>query len=236
MLPNCSFFRYDELSRTRDLQMLAMLAVLILQIHVVKPKPPDPSIYLSAATPQSGPMDYFNFMTSAYPLASATSPTSPTWPRLPSPTALPLATSMSSNSSRGSWSSLFNAGSMRQFVTGVQDTLKDGLNAPADHPATSHAEAREANSPGLKRNSARKGSPLYPTPTMSKSWGDTISNPSKLASVSFFSPGHRRPSALRIVDPQVFVQEKKRVVFRPPSPPERFVPFLLHILDLRLHL
>jgi len=44
----------------------------------------------------------------------------------------------SSNSSQRSWSSLFNTGSVRQFMTGVQDTLKDGLMTPAGEILTDH--------------------------------------------------------------------------------------------------
>jgi hypothetical protein len=52
------------------------------------------------------------------------------WRRLTSSPIVPVNIA----SSRGSWSSLFNAGSMRQFMTGVQDTFKDGLSIPSDIP------------------------------------------------------------------------------------------------------
>jgi hypothetical protein len=52
------------------------------------------------------------------------------WRRLTSSPIIPV----NIPSSRGSWSSLFNAGSMRQFMTGVQDTFKDGLSIPSDIP------------------------------------------------------------------------------------------------------
>ena len=48
-------------------------------------------------------------------------PLSPVWNRTASsPTANLVSTSLSSLSSRGSWSSLFNTGSMRQLMTGTQ--------------------------------------------------------------------------------------------------------------------
>src|ERR1700722_7888637 len=87
--------------------------------------------------------DYFNFVKGQ---ESDSVAHSPDWPRLPSlssssptnPSSRDSLPSSSSNSSRGSWSSLFKAGSVRQFVTGMQD-FKDGLISPTDtHPRGSN--------------------------------------------------------------------------------------------------
>lgn len=79
--------------------------------------------------PKSGPVDYFN-LTRAINGASPMPPSSPEWPRLPpiSPMSPPPPLSNPSTS-RGSWSSLFGAGGVKQFV---QETFtKDGQQTPS---------------------------------------------------------------------------------------------------------
>ena len=56
---------------------------------------------------------------------------SPGWPRPPSilPVSNMQLASSTSSSSRGSWTSLFNAGSMQHFMSGVHDSIAIPLDA-----------------------------------------------------------------------------------------------------------
>lgn len=121
--------------------MLGMLSMLILQTQHCKPDPPatarittqqqqqQPPIRSTSrpefggAVPKGGPVDYFN-LARAINGGAGVPPSSPEWPRLP--TIPPLSPQPAF--SRGSWSSLFGAGGVRQFV---QETFtKDGLQTP----------------------------------------------------------------------------------------------------------
>ncbi|KAJ2912007.1 hypothetical protein MD484_g8411, partial [Candolleomyces efflorescens] len=151
---------YSDLSKAKDIQMLAMLSVIILQTpyastaHLRIPAPIIPiktalDIPIGARLPpiKTG-FDYFSLARS---INNAPSPMSPAqWPSFggansagtgtPSPVGggPPIAppSVASSNSSRGSWSSLFNPQHVRQFVSGVQDSIKDGLITPSEVPAS----------------------------------------------------------------------------------------------------
>ena len=130
----------------------------------------------------------------------------------------PLATNVpplsASNSSRGSWSSLFNAGSMRQFMTGVQDTLKDGLYTPSD---ASHGilVIDGDQIPVLKPN---HDSPQQADPSMigmSKAWTGVPPLSSTKTIASFLSADHgpRLPQPTsRIVKRQITVHGGERFV------------------------
>ena len=135
----------SELAKEKDAQMLAMLGVIVLQTPHARPTPTPPTLSrkpnaltippIPALASRSGGMDYFS-LTRA--INSNHSPTAGSWGRGgPSPSGHapgPLAPSLSpSNSSRGSWSSLFNTGSMRQFMHGVQDTYQV-LMTPTEVP------------------------------------------------------------------------------------------------------
>ncbi|KAF5339452.1 hypothetical protein D9611_009784 [Ephemerocybe angulata] len=152
---------YTDLALNKDIQMLAMLSIIVLQTPhgsakshpgILKLPIPIPSTARSSqellghglgrlAPIKTTGFDYFSLARS---INNMPSPMSPAWPGsavtggtpspvggggmgLPPPAAPSVA---SSNSSRGSWSSLFNTGSMRQFMNGVQDSLKDGLTTP----------------------------------------------------------------------------------------------------------
>ncbi|KAG6836530.1 hypothetical protein H0H93_007076 [Arthromyces matolae] len=120
---------YNDFSKTKDIQMLAMLSVLLLQIYDMMTSrasllllSPDT---LPDLTKEYTGEDYFSLQHQ-----TSHSERLP-WPRTPTRPQQQLGTSVpSSTSSRGSWSSLFNAGSVRQFMSGVGDTIKDGLTTP----------------------------------------------------------------------------------------------------------
>ena len=212
--------RYLDYVKEKDVQMLAMLSMLVLQTELGVNSAPSIRVKKTSSS-----ADYFSLEKSAVNLLS---PVSPEWPRLPSsPVAPSMAPSFSSsNSSRGSWSSLFNTGTMRQFMNGVQDSLKEGLSTPSEivpsHgisiAATRSGEKSERTGfdfgvGGLSKRRVRQESLLHvQVPTgISKSWNDDA-RPSKLTSVSFSSAGHRR---LRFTDSSSFTNENQVVIFEP---------------------
>ncbi|KDR70095.1 hypothetical protein GALMADRAFT_76692 [Galerina marginata CBS 339.88] len=221
---------YADIAKEKDVQMLAMIAMLVLQTDHGTVLPPSLSrkketVVLPHMPLRIGGVDYFSLTKAMNP----SSPVSPAWPRLPSPIHPPLAPSMSSsNSSRGSWSSLFNTGSMRQFMNGVQDSFKEGLTTPSDILTPSsdlhHALSRSAEKPargqespgsGARRKRTRKDSTIYSPAIISRSWNEGPGHPSKALSTSFSSSGPRQAS-LRFTDSTSFIQEKRSVVFEPP--------------------
>ncbi|KAF8168512.1 hypothetical protein B0H34DRAFT_685839 [Crassisporium funariophilum] len=220
---------YSDLAKEKDIQMLAMISMLVLQTeHAIIALPPtisrkkDPTP-VTAIPLRLGGVDYFSLRKGQ----NLTSPLpSPAWPRLPSPGAPPLqaaASLSSSNSSRGSWSSLFNTGSVRQFMNGVQDSLKEGLATPNEifisAPSSKSAERLNRgglDSPGPRRRRARLDSNMHSPTVESKSWNEGIlRHPSKTLSASFSSAGHRRP-LLRFVDTNSYIHEKHVVIFEAP--------------------
>ncbi|KAF8629004.1 hypothetical protein AX17_005860 [Amanita inopinata Kibby_2008] len=160
---------YADFAKNKDVQMLAMLSVLVLQTRHCSPELlslplPLPGLapYTSSSTPtmtrpirrtgsgslippiittsslvstspliasRIGPVDYFNLARAINAHAQGP-PSSPDWPRLPTspimpPPALPLPLPITASTSKGSWSTLFGTGGVRQFV---QDTFnKDGV-------------------------------------------------------------------------------------------------------------
>ncbi|KAJ7738772.1 hypothetical protein B0H16DRAFT_90040 [Mycena metata] len=106
---------HSELSKMKDLQMLAMLSMIVLQgcrdaRTPAKNKSPDLQGTPTTAKSGAGAMDYFSTSrSSSGGNTGHISPVSPTWPRLAASPPVPSqATLLTSNSSRGSWSSLFN--------------------------------------------------------------------------------------------------------------------------------
>ncbi|KAF8972462.1 hypothetical protein BDZ97DRAFT_1781105 [Flammula alnicola] len=225
---------YSDIAKEKDIQMLAMIAMLVLQTDHAAVIPPSISrkknmTPIASIPLRLGGVDYFSLTKSA----TLGSPVSPAWPRLPSPVAPPLVPSLSSsNSSRGSWSSLFNTGSMRQFMNGVQDTFKEGLTTPGETAADMHGASRsteklprlpESPGSGQRRKRTRKDSSIYSPAIVSKSWNEGVLHPSKTLSASFSSAGHRKPS-LRFMDSNPFIHEKQAVVFEPPTHEEMTQP------------
>lgn len=202
--------------------MLAMLSMIVLQGCRTRlsttTKSPD---LRGTVTQKYAGMDYFSLSrTSSGNNTGRMSPVSPTWPRL---TASPPVTSgqgqlSTSNSSRGSWSSLFNAGSVRQFMSGMQD-LKDGLTTPSEPPATSTIPvpkvdriSRGPDSPLPRRRAYWRDSGLPSPSAVSKSWNEATS-PTVKHAVSFSSAGHRRPAFSRTSTRKDTIHEA-RVVLR----------------------
>lgn len=205
--------------------MLAMLSMIVLQGcrnngPTATTKSPD---LRGTPTPKYTPMDYFSISrSSSGGNTGRMSPVSPTWPRL---TASPPVTSSqaplsTSNSSRGSWSSLFNAGSMRQFMSGVQDTIKDGLTTPSEPPASTSTIpvpktdriSRGLDSPLPRRRAYWRESGLPSPSAVSKSWNDAMS-PTMKHAVSFSSAGHRRPVFSRTSTRKDAIHEARIVAF-----------------------
>ncbi|KAJ7184758.1 hypothetical protein C8R46DRAFT_1158882 [Mycena filopes] len=225
------FYSHSELCKTKDLQMLAMLAMIVLQgCH--DPRAPtktkSPDVRGTPTVPKYGPVDYFSISrSSSGGNTSHMSPVSPTWPRL---TASPPVAS----------SQPFNTG--RQFMTSMQDTLKDGLTTPSEPPATSTIPVPKADrvirgpdSPLPRRKSNWRESGL-PSPTaVSKSWNEA-SSPAIKHAVSFSSAGHRRSVFSRTNTRKDAIHEARVVVFDLPIrdktatfPPEQMVEFGNHI-------
>ncbi|KAI0316197.1 hypothetical protein OF83DRAFT_1196593 [Amylostereum chailletii] len=209
---------YDGFAREKDIQMLAILAVLVLKMY--RPTPPVskcPPVRVAspnASTPSSAIQrtDYFGMRRRGVP-------PSPGWIRpASSPTTNVLSTSLSSLSSRGSWSSLFNTGNVRQFVSGAVETpnaANENANTNAIAIANAAASADVvagipvpgggrrrrttlADSPQFRPAAPRNTSDSprrYPSPTM-KSWPDAAvgANTTRL-SVTFASGGHAAPTA-----------------------------------------
>ncbi|KAF8060765.1 hypothetical protein FPV67DRAFT_1423352 [Lyophyllum atratum] len=258
---------YDDFAKSKDIQMLAMLSVLLLQMHKITASksaladiPDLLGANLRTVTHKFSGVDYFSLGHTS--LSSPQSERPLAWPRRPStPTVQQqqqLAASLSSsNSSRGSWSSLFNTGSVRQFV---HDTLlSTPLEAPAVPTITGNISApgsAEGGFPVLKldkitrvtdarRKKHRKDQPGWgsaPTPpiTASKSWNDVQPHPLKPAA-SFSSAGHRRTPLAQVTDPSNTRAGYKRVIVfeQPPGPiPERPSEVLSKGLleQLRLHI
>ena len=221
--------------------MLAMLSMLILQTsHGATPYPSmrrRKSEVLGVYLPplKVGGVDYFSLTKSI-----KSNPPSPLWP---SPIAPTFAPSLSSSiSSRGSWSSLFNTGGMRQFMNGVQDSLKEVTTptewpistSDAQFPPITSASRVTPESPGPKRKRTRKDSMIYsPNPAVSKSWSDTASlHPPRPFAVSFLSAGHRRLALSRLSNSNLYLQEKEAVVFEPPVPDqERYADWFYKLID-----
>lgn len=193
----------------------------ILSDNITVPNTPsanDPSSI--SPTPEE---DYFSFVRRKGSRAAALSPG---WPRLSStsPTAPPLmASSLSmSNTSRGSWSSLFNTGSMRQFMSGVQESISTPLSidtlqlptrtpmpTPLPLPGSESAGSVVLRLPNL--DTPRRGKTLMSP--VSKSWSDT-SVLSTLAPAVPLSPSvrGRRPTFSQVISPKQVIQEKRLVI------------------------
>ncbi|KIY44139.1 hypothetical protein FISHEDRAFT_52764 [Fistulina hepatica ATCC 64428] len=134
---------YGEFAKDKDVQMLAMLSTLILQslnqmsLPISGGTPKSPA--LGASTEPHSPQSASHAQVSRDYFASSRSNTasgSQSW--LHSPTQLNFPLNMSSsNSSKGSWSSLLNPTTVRQMMATVQDSFKDGFSASGEVSSTS---------------------------------------------------------------------------------------------------
>ncbi|KNZ79021.1 hypothetical protein J132_06861 [Termitomyces sp. J132] len=218
---------YKDFSKNKDIQMLAMLSVLLLQTYdlMVLNAPttaiPEAMTGLSTTTLRFGGEDYFS-LTHRSP-QNERAPACSRQPSIPTVSQQP-DTSVPSTFSRGSWSSLFNTGSMRQFMSGVQDSLKEGFNIPLEGPT----------------NIKPKSPVSPPVAGGSKSWNETGPHTFKV-SPSLSSVHARRTPLAQVSDPSnVHIDEfKRRIVFKPtiePSPEIRSNLFNENFLEqLRLH-
>ncbi len=147
--------RYTDFAKNKDVQMLGMLSMLMLQTRycTLELLGPFPMLATSATpiltqqrptsrpefggsvntsamltVPKVGPVDYFN-LTRVINGAAPMPPSSPEWPRLTTiPPMSPPPPLSNPSTSRGSWS-LFGAGGVKQFV---QETFtKDGPQTPS---------------------------------------------------------------------------------------------------------
>ncbi|KAG0709286.1 hypothetical protein DFH29DRAFT_887529 [Suillus ampliporus] len=218
---------YKEYCASHDVQMLAMLSIILLRAFTSLPDtvPNTPSANAPSSTSPTPEGDYFSLARRKDPRVAALSPG---WPRLPSssPTAPPLMISSlsMSNSSRGSWSSLFNTGSMRQFMSGVQESIStplsiDTLQLPTRTPMPMPLALPGSESTGSvvlrlpNLDSPRRGKGSSLMSPVSKSWSDT-SVLATLAAAAPISPaGHaRRPTFSQVIIPKQVIQEKRLVV------------------------
>jgi len=204
--------------------MLAIISMLILQTehrHVLPRSANAVAVKESNSAPlvssRGNNVDYFSLKKPATPSSSI----SIAWARMPSPKLSLHAPSVSSsNSSRGSWSSLFNTGTVRQFMTGVQDSLKEGLATPLEVPVrettpeiqiTSTARTTNSSVSHPRKRRTRNNSTFIPTSAVSRSWSVTSS---RKPTFPTSSTGHKR-FPLRFLGPGPLIHEK-RVVFGPP--------------------
>ncbi|KAI4527925.1 WD40 repeat-like protein [Schizophyllum commune Loenen D] len=199
---------FEDFCVAKDVQMLGMLSSVILQafdhhqVGAIQPKSPVTATHTRRSTPLSANIANLDYFTTR---RSRTSPHSPPWHRSgndsPSRNFINAAIS-SSNSSRGSWSSLFNTGTMRQYLAGVQDTLREGLATPSTEtlpptpklpptpttpltprptiPVPASKVLRGPDSPIPRARRPRQNSILAPlNEPMSKSWNESFfgSNP-----------------------------------------------------------
>ncbi|KAH7909417.1 hypothetical protein BJ138DRAFT_232760 [Hygrophoropsis aurantiaca] len=211
---------YREFCATKDVQMLAMIAIVLLKGSFTPPEKdnhtPEAKEPPSAGSKTGG--DYFSLARRKDSRAGALSPG---WPRLPSaspttPAYAAGASLSSSNSSRGSWSSLFNTGSVRQFMSGVQESIStpsDGPGAIVLPMPTPVIERIPGPDSPRRKGFGREGSAAS---AVSKSWSDTpvIALPKHPGSggVSSVAPS-RRPTFSQVISPkQAVIQEKKKAI------------------------
>ncbi|EIN05572.1 hypothetical protein PUNSTDRAFT_145950 [Punctularia strigosozonata HHB-11173 SS5] len=154
---------YEDVATTRDIHILAILATVLLEGYHISasgqpsytqtPRPASPTS--GQDSPRTPPGDYFsdkkdNRSKQHAPNAKGTGPARMP-PQAPS-SAPPLSPS---NSSRGSWSSLFSTSHMRQLVAG-------GPAADSDDVTTPTAAAIPVPGGGLGRRRRESDSPIAP--------------------------------------------------------------------------
>ena len=208
--------RYGDYMKEKDVQMLAMLSMLVLQTELGANLAPGMRVKnttpITSLTSRMASVDYFSL---TKPPVNILGPNSPEWPS--SPVAPSITPSFSSsNSSRGSWSSLFNTGTVRQFMNGVQGSLKEGLSTPTEiipsHGMSRSTEKSKGTGSELvvgdpPKRRMRQDSLLHAqVPTVISG----VQQPFKPASVS--SAGHRQ---LRFLDSSSFSNENQVVMFEP---------------------
>ena len=228
-------YRHREFCATRDVQVLAMLAVALLKAYASSVEQGEcvlpaairhstwaavtntPSTKEPSPTISKTESDYFSLARSKDPRAAILSPG---WPRLPSTspttTSYVVASSLSaSNSSRGSWSSLFNTGSVRQFMSGVQESISAPLDTLPVKPAVAIPQRETVlRLPNIDSpRHLRRGELTSTASPVSKSWSEIQSPLSRQSAFSSVSYGRR----LLAVNQRQAIREKKLVVEEEPQ-------------------
>ncbi|KAI6038574.1 hypothetical protein EDC04DRAFT_1953831 [Pisolithus marmoratus] len=205
-----------------DIQMLAMIAVVFLKaytrVSVPVIRPPSPKEPASVVSKTDD--DYFSLPAVKDPRAAVLSPG---WPRLSSlsptgPSGPAASLPSTSNSSRGSWSSLFNAGSVRQLMSGVQDSVVPSLDTtsprlpPAPIPI-GDIKPRLPHPDSPRRKALGKDPSPSSTTPLSKSWSETHAIPLALSSLSQSSsqPGGR-PTLSQVANVKQTASRKRLVI------------------------
>ena len=197
--------RYGDYMKEKDVQMLAMISMLVLQTELRANQAPTMRVKnttpITTLTSRTATVDYFSLTKRP---ANIFRRHSPEWPS--SPVAPSITPSFSSStSSRGSWSSLFNTGSVRQFMNGVQGSLREGLLTPTEvipsHGMTTEKLRRIGSDIALSKKRMRQDSFLH---------SQVPSGSFKPA--SFSSTGHRQ---LRNSDSSSYSNDNQVVIFEP---------------------
>ena len=184
----------------------------------LNPVPADQSpLFKDPISPISKPEDdYFNL-----PILrdSQAAVLSPGWPRLPS--VLPVSNmqpaSSTSSSSRGSWSSLFNAGSMRHFMSGVHDSIATPLDAlsprlPVVIPS-GDGTLRLPNPESPRRRSTGKDPSPSSSAPLSKSWSEPhVIPPARPLHSQTSSQRSRRPTLPQSRNSKQAIQQKRLII------------------------
>ncbi|KAA1477857.1 hypothetical protein DENSPDRAFT_829305 [Dentipellis sp. KUC8613] len=228
---------YKGFAQEKDIQMLAMLAVLLLKMYKHTPTPSDRSAAVRVVSPSTPGMqrapsgDYFTLRRRKENRSTPLSPVG--WHRgTPSPTTNNISTSISSMSSRGSWSSLFNTGGMRQFMAGMQEakerTPEDrsdentpGIPVPGGGGRRhQHHYQLGSESPRKKDASPRSQNRATPSPqppahaqAQMKSWPEGVGAGALRIPVVPSNANVRRPTFSQIVSARPSVMEKTMVVY-----------------------
>lgn len=206
--------RYGDYVKEKDVQMLAMLSMLVLQTELGANLAP--GMRVKNTTPITSRMASVDYFSLTKPPVKILGQNSPEWPS--SPVAPSITPSFSSsNSSRGSWSSLFNTGTVRQFMNGVQGSLKEGLLTPTEI-ISSHASGLSMSTEKLRRTGSEAALGELPKRRLRQ---DSLHAqvPTVISGVqqsfkptSFLSAGHRQ---LRFTDSTSFTNENQVVIFEP---------------------
>ncbi|KAI0300131.1 hypothetical protein B0F90DRAFT_1725223 [Multifurca ochricompacta] len=163
---------YEIFAQEKNIQMLAMLAVVLLKMH----RPSAPSresstthavTHRAALVRQTLSDGYLTFRSWKDGRGQSRSPT---WVHpASSPAANFPSVSLSSMSSRGSWSSLFNTGNVRQLIGNSHDTAKDNGHTetegdPAGIPVPGNRSRKFSDIESPRARPAKPDSPLRLSP------------------------------------------------------------------------
>ncbi|KAF4584993.1 hypothetical protein EYR40_001819 [Pleurotus pulmonarius] len=212
---------YAELAKEKDLQMLAMLAVLLLQAGEYietsneKGKQKSKSLARSPLSPLITSLTSFDYFSLARSINNGSSPALLPWPRVASPSVQTTPTQ-----TRSSWSSIFNAGTMRQLMSGSHDTLKENSPPQPGTPTVNSSEGgipvpsvnRPPRTPDPPRRITRHNSIVKSPSAISKSWNESLSASTKPGAVS---PSPPYPSSK--VHPKRSSGEKRLVFTQEPN-------------------